>query len=73
MFGFLDRDAVDMIDLFAGPVVAESVRTSRQFAVVGRGIYRRTGGTELRRVDALGQLWTLSVGCRRSFVAFAAP
>ena len=56
VLGFLDRDAVDMVDPLADRVVVPEVRRTRERLVPRRHMQRRHRGAELIRRHRLGQL-----------------
>ncbi len=56
VLGFFHRHAVDVIDLLADGVIAETMRAAGEREVVSGCIDRRTSGAELRRFHRLRQL-----------------
>ena len=71
MLGFLDGDAVDVVDALAHFVVAEAMRTAGQHRVIGGRIDDRAGIAEIGRLDAFRQFGDFFLWRGRRLVALS--
>ena len=71
MLGFLERHAIDMVDLFAGLIVAPAVRRAGKRQIVFRHVERSGRPRQVLRIDAVGKLRHDRFGRRRVLVALA--
>src|ERR1700757_1457231 len=71
MLGFLDSDAVDMVNAFADLIIVKAVRTAGECKVVSREVDRRTSLAEEFRIERRRQARDVIARRRRRLVAFA--
>src|SRR5262249_58191690 len=71
VLGFLDRDAVDVIDPLADGVVAETVGAAGEREVIGGDVNRRTGFAEEFGIECGRQARHVIAWRRRRLVALA--
>ena len=66
VLGFLDGDAVDMVDALARRIVAPAMRRAGEGEIVGGDVDLRAGGAELAGRDAAGRSGTCVGGAGAS-------
>ena len=71
VLGFFHRDAVDVVDLFAGLVVAEAMRAAGEHGVVIGVVEIGQAAPSCAELDAFGRSGTISSGAGAFLVALA--